>query len=118
MPELPPTNASQSAQAQLVKMAREQNLTVRQLAQHVGAYGGLSFVGTPGEIADGMQEWLESKGADGFNVMFNTVPEGVNDFVDLVVPELTRRGIYRDAYAGTTLREHLGLARPANRFFS
>ncbi len=118
LPELPPTNASQSAQAQLVKMAREQNLTVRQLAQHVGAYGGLSFVGTPGEIADGMQEWLESKGADGFNVMFNTVPEGVNDFVDLVVPELTRRGIYRDAYAGTTLREHLGLARPANRFFS
>ncbi len=117
LPELPPTNASQSAQATLVKMAREQNLTVRQLAQFVGAYGGLQFVGTPGEIADGMQEWLESKGSDGFNIMFHTVPEGLNDFVDLVVPELTRRGIYREAYEGTTLREHLGLKRPANQFF-
>ena len=117
LPELPPSNASQSAQATLVKMAREQNLTVRQLAQFVGAYGGLQFVGTPGEIADGMQEWLESKGSDGFNIMFHTVPEGLNDFVDFVVPELTRRGIYREAYEGTTLREHLGLKRPANQFF-
>ncbi|MDE2238687.1 MAG: NtaA/DmoA family FMN-dependent monooxygenase, partial [Rhodospirillales bacterium] len=117
LPELPPTNASQSAQASLVKMAREQNLTVRQLAQFVGGYGGLQFIGTPGEIADGMQEWLESKGSDGFNIMFHTVPEGLNDFVDLVVPELTRRGIYREAYEGTTLREHLGLKRPGNQFF-
>ncbi len=117
LPELPQTNASQSAQNTLVKMAREQNLTVRQLAQFVGGYGGLQFVGTPGEIADSMQEWLESKGSDGFNVMFHTVPEGLDDFVDLVVPELTRRGIYREAYEGTTLREHLGLQRPGNRFF-
>ncbi|MBU6419231.1 MAG: LLM class flavin-dependent oxidoreductase [Proteobacteria bacterium] len=117
LPELPPTNASQSAQASLVKMAREQNLTVRQLAQFVGGYGGLQFIGTSGEIADGMQEWLESKGSDGFNIMFHTVPEGLNDFVDLVVPELTRRGIYREAYEGTTLREHLGLKRPCNQFF-
>jgi alkanesulfonate monooxygenase len=117
LPELPQTNASQSAQNTLVKMAREQNLTVRQLAQFVGGYGGLQFVGTPGEIADSMQEWLESKGSDGFNVMFHTVPEGLNDFVDFVVPELTRRGIYREAYEGTTLREHLGLKRPVNRFF-
>ena len=117
LPELPPTNASQSAQAALVKMAREQNLTVRQLAQYVGGYDGLQFVGTPGEVADGMQEWLESKGSDGFNVMFHTVPEGLDDFVDLVVPELTRRGIYREAYEGSTLRAHLGLRRPGNQFF-
>ncbi|HEY0205301.1 MAG TPA: xenobiotic (desulfurization)monooxygenase subunit A, NtaA/SnaA/SoxA/DszA family protein, partial [Acetobacteraceae bacterium] len=61
--------------------------------------------------------WLEADAADGFNVMFPTVPQGLDDFVDLVVPELQRRGIFRKAYAGTTLRDHLGLARPANRFF-
>jgi alkanesulfonate monooxygenase SsuD/methylene tetrahydromethanopterin reductase-like flavin-dependent oxidoreductase (luciferase family) len=90
---------------------------VRQLAQICGGYGGLQFVGTPGEIADKMQAWLEGEACDGFNVMFHTVPEGLDDFVDLVVPELQRRGIFRREYEGTTLRDHLGLARPENRFF-
>jgi alkanesulfonate monooxygenase len=117
LPELPPTNQGQSAQAALVKLARAENLTVRQLAQIVGGYGGLKFVGTAGEIADQMQEWLATEASDGFNVMFHTVPEGLDDFVDLVVPELTRRGIFREAYAGSTLRDHLGLARPENQFF-
>jgi len=117
LPPLPPSNQSQSAQATLVKLAREQNLTVRDLARLVGGYGGLTMLGTPGEIADQMQEWLETRASDGFNVMFHTVPEGLDEFVDLVVPELTRRGIFRAAYEGTTLREHLGLERPRNRFF-
>jgi alkanesulfonate monooxygenase len=118
LPELPDSNASKSAQSRIVRLAREQNLTVRQLAEIAGGYGGLKFVGTPGQIADAMQEWLETDASDGFNIMFHTVPQGLDEFVDLVVPELTRRGIYREAYTGTTLRDHLGLARPANRFFA
>jgi len=117
LPPLPPSNQSQSAQASLVALAKENNLTVRDLARLVGGYGGLTMMGTPGEIADEMQEWLETGASDGFNVMFHTVPEGLNDFVDQVVPELTRRGIFRAEYEGTTLREHLGLERPRNRFF-
>ena len=65
-----------------------------------------------------MQEWLETEASDGFNVMFHTVPTGLNEFVDLVVPELQKRGLFRREYQGTTLREHLGLPRPENRFFS
>jgi alkanesulfonate monooxygenase len=75
------------------------------------------MLGTPAEIADEMQEWLETGASDGFNVMFHTVPQGLEEFVDLVVPELTRRGIFREVYTGTTLREHLGLKRPMNQFF-
>jgi alkanesulfonate monooxygenase len=118
LPEIPQTNASQSGRDSLVALARRDNLTVRQLAQMVGGHGGLAMVGTPAVIADTMQEWLETQAADGFNVMFPTVPEGLDDFVDLVVPELQRRGLLRSAYTGVTLREHLGLKRPANRFFS
>ncbi len=117
LPEIPQSNAGQSSRDSLVALARRDNLTVRQLAQLVGAYGGLQMAGTPAEIADTMQEWLETEACDGFNVMFPTVPEGLDDFVNLVVPELQRRGLYRREYAGTTLRDHLGLARPANRFF-
>jgi alkanesulfonate monooxygenase len=117
LPEIPQTNASQSGRDALVALARRDNLTVRQLAQMVGGYGGLKMVGTPGEIADTMQEWLETEASDGFNIMFHTVPSGLNEFVDLVVPELQRRGLFRREYEGTTLREHLGLPRPENQFF-
>jgi len=117
LPALPQSNQSQSAQEALVKVARERNMTVRQLAELVGGYAGLKFVGTPQRIADSMQEWLETDASDGFNVMFHTVPEGLDDVVDLLVPEITRRGLFREAYTGTTLREHLGLPRPENRFF-
>jgi alkanesulfonate monooxygenase SsuD/methylene tetrahydromethanopterin reductase-like flavin-dependent oxidoreductase (luciferase family) len=75
------------------------------------------MVGTPAEIADTMQSWLETGAADGFNIMFPTVPAGLDDFVELVIPELQRRGIFRREYEGTTLREHLGLPRPENQFF-
>ncbi|WP_459677515.1 LLM class flavin-dependent oxidoreductase [Acidisoma sp. 7E03] len=117
LPDIPETNASQSGRAALVEMARRENLTVRQLAQRVGGYGGLQMVGTAETIADEMQAWLKTGASDGFNVMFYSVPEGLDDFVDLVVPELQRRGIFRRDYEGTTLRDHLGLARPANQFF-
>jgi alkanesulfonate monooxygenase len=118
LPDIPPSNASQSGRDALVALARRDNLTVRQLATMVGGFGGLQMVGTPGEIADTMQAWLEGEACDGFNVMFPTVPTGLDEFVDLVVPELQRRGIFRREYEGATLREHLGLARPENRFFA
>ena len=64
-----------------------------------------------------MEQWLTERACDGFNIMFPYLPEGLDDFVDRVVPELQRRGIYRTEYEGRTLRDHLGLPRPDNRFF-
>jgi hypothetical protein len=87
------------------------------LAQIAGSYGALAMVGSPAMIADEMEQWLVSEGCDGFNVMFPYVPGGLDDFVDRVVPELKRRGIFRREYEGKTLRENLGLPRPTNRFF-
>ncbi|MDZ7955212.1 MAG: LLM class flavin-dependent oxidoreductase [Nostoc sp. DedQUE12b] len=117
LPEIPLTNAGHSSRERVIALAQRENLTIRQLAQRVGSYGGLAFVGTPQTIADEMEKWLFEEGSDGFNIMFPFLPEGLNDFVDKVVPELQRRGIFRKEYEGTTLRENLGLARPANRFF-
>ncbi|KAF3884982.1 MULTISPECIES: LLM class flavin-dependent oxidoreductase [Nostocales] len=117
LPEIPHTNGSQSGRERAIALAQRENLTIRQLAQRISGYGGLAFVGTPQTIADEMEQWLIEEGSDGFNVMFPFVPEGLNDFVDRVVPELQRRGIFRQDYEGKTLRENLGLARPANRFF-
>jgi len=117
LPEIPETNASKSARQSTIDLARREGLTVRQLAERAGGYGGLEFVGTAAQIADRMQEWLEADGCDGFNVMFHTVPAGLDEFVDLVVPELQRRGVFRREYEGATLRENLGLPRPENRFF-
>ncbi len=116
LPEIPQTNASQSGRDSLVALARRDNLTVRQLAQLVGGHGGLQMVGTASEIADTMQEWLQTEACDGFNIMFPTVPQGLDDFADLVVPELQRRGLFRTEYEGTTLRENLGLPKPPNQF--
>jgi FMN-dependent oxidoreductase (nitrilotriacetate monooxygenase family) len=117
LPEIPETNQSQSGRQRVLERARRENLTVRQLAVALGGYGGLSFTGSAKTIADEMQAWLEAEACDGFNIMFPTIPGGVEDFVRLVVPELQRRGIFRREYAGTTLRDHLGLPRPRNQFF-
>ena len=118
LPDIPDPNASKSGRERTIALARDENLTVRQLAQRLGGYGGLAFVGTPATIADSMEQWLMERGSDGFNVMFPYLPEGLDDFVDKVVPELQRRGLFRTEYAGTTLRDHLGLPRPENRFFA
>jgi alkanesulfonate monooxygenase len=117
LPEIPDSNASKSGRERAIAAAKRDKLTVRQLAQRVGGYGGLSFVGTPKTIADQMEDWLVSRGSDGFNIMFPFLPAGLDDFVDKVVPELQKRGIFRKEYEGKTLRENLGLPRPKNRFF-
>lgn len=118
LPPIPETNDSRSSRQRVLELAEREGLTVRQLAQRVGGYAGLSFVGTARSIADEMQQWLENEGSDGFNVMFPWLPGGLDSFVEQVVPELQRRGIFRRAYSGTTLREHLGLPWRPNRHFS
>jgi len=118
LPDIPETNASKSGRERAIALARNENLTVRQLAQRLGGYSGLAMVGTPATIADEMEEWIATGGSDGFTVMFPYLPQGLDDVVDRVVPELQRRGLFRRRYEGTTLRDHLGLPRPENRFFS
>jgi alkanesulfonate monooxygenase len=117
LPEIPETNQSKSGRERVLALARREGLNVRQLAGRLGGYGGLGMVGTPKMVADQMQEWFESEACDGFNVMFPYLPGGLDEFVDGVIPELQRRGLFRREYEGATLRDHLGLPRPANRFF-
>ena len=117
LPDVPETNTSQSGRERAIKLAQQEALTVRELAQRLGGYSGLALVGTPETIADAMEEWLVERGCDGFNIMFPFLPQGLDDFVDRVVPVLQRRGLFRTEYEGSTLRENLGLPRPSNRYF-
>jgi len=118
LPEIPDSNASKSGRDRAVALAKRENLTVRQLAQRLGGYSGLAMVGTAATIADQMEEWLATRGSDGFTIMFPYLPGGLDDFCGKVVPEIQRRGLFRHDYEGTTLRDHLGLHRPENRFFA
>ena len=118
LPDIPESNQSKSGRERVLALAKRENLTVRQLAGRLGGYGGLGMVGTPKMIADQMQEWIETRGSDGFNVMFPYLPGGLDDFCNKVVPELQRRGLFRTEYTGKTLRDNLGLPRPENRFFA
>jgi len=117
LPDIPETNAGKTARERVIELAKRENLTVRELARRVGGHTGLSMIGTPASIADTMEEWLLTEGSDGFTIQFPYLPAGLDDFVDKVVPELQRRGIFRREYEGATLRENLGLRRPENRFF-
>ncbi len=116
--DIPETEASKSGRDRVIELGKRENLTVRQIAGRLGGYGGLGMLGTPSMIADQMEEWLRTEACDGFNVMFPYLPGGLDDFVDKVVPELQRRGLFRTEYEGPTLRENLGLPRPSNRFFA
>jgi alkanesulfonate monooxygenase SsuD/methylene tetrahydromethanopterin reductase-like flavin-dependent oxidoreductase (luciferase family) len=116
--DLPETNASKTSRAGVVKLAEDEKLTVRQLAGRYGGYSGLAFVGTPETIADQMGKWLNEEACDGFTIVLPFLPRGLDDVVQRLVPELQRRGIFRRDYEGATLREHLGLPRPKNQFFS
>ena len=118
LPEIPESNATKSGRERAIRMAAAEDLTVRQLAQRLGGFSGLCLMGSPGMVADQMEEWLETEGSDGFTIMFPYVPGGVDEFVDRLVPVLQDRGLFRKEYEGSTLRENLGLSRPENRFFN
>jgi FMN-dependent oxidoreductase (nitrilotriacetate monooxygenase family) len=117
LPPLPESEAGKSRQSLLIDLARRENLTIKQLYLRIaGARGHWQLVGTPEQIVDQLEERFVNHGADGFNIMAPLVPTGLTDFIELVIPELRRRGLFRWEYEGSTLRENLGLARPANRF--
>ncbi|WP_180003518.1 MULTISPECIES: LLM class flavin-dependent oxidoreductase [unclassified Acinetobacter] len=106
-----------SRQQMMIDIARKHNFSIRQLYQYIAsARGHWTLIGTPEQVVDQLQEWFENDAADGFNVLPPTTPAGLNDFVDLIVPELQRRGLFRTAYEGKTLRENLGLKRPVNQY--
>lgn len=116
LPDLPESDQIKSRAKLLTDLARRENLTIRELADRVGAARGhWMLCGTPEKIADELQRWFLARGCDGFNVMPPYFPGALDDFVDRVVPILQERGLFRADYAGTALRDHLGLARPANR---
>jgi FMN-dependent oxidoreductase (nitrilotriacetate monooxygenase family) len=115
---LPETNSHKSRQSVLAQWIRETRPTVRQVAERLTAGGHRIVVGSPRTIADDFEAWFTGGAADGFNIMFPSAPDGIDRFVDLVVPELQRRGLFRQAYACRTLRENLGLPRIANRHFT
>ncbi|WP_337100448.1 LLM class flavin-dependent oxidoreductase [Paenibacillus sp. YIM B09110] len=96
---------------------REGLETIREVYEFIaGARGHREIVGTPAQIADQLEEWFLNDGADGFNVMPPTFPEGLNDIVELVIPELQRRGLFRTEYESRTLRGNLGLSVPVNPY--
>ncbi|KPW82373.1 FMN-dependent oxidoreductase, nitrilotriacetate monooxygenase family [Pseudomonas congelans] len=118
LPELPLTDSGQrSRQKLLTELADQESLTLAQLGRRIaGGRGHYSLIGTPEQIADELQRWFEQGAADGFNVLVPHLPGGLEDVAQLLVPELQRRGLFRTEYEGTTLRENLGLQRPAYRF--
>jgi FMN-dependent oxidoreductase (nitrilotriacetate monooxygenase family) len=101
----------------LVKLAREEDLSVRQLLGRIASgRGHRTFVGTPEQLADDLELWFRSGAADGFNFMPPSIPTQMEVFADHVIPILQRRGLFREEYEGTTLRENLGLPRPESRY--
>ncbi len=112
LPDLPVSNANRSAQERLFKMSREQNMTIRDLYLSVASKGAPAFIGTADQVADEMQRWFEAGAADGFIFLMDYFPNSLADFNTMVIPELQKRGLFRTAYEGTTLRENLGLGLP------
>ncbi|WP_423066399.1 LLM class flavin-dependent oxidoreductase [Devosia sp. CN2-171] len=116
-PPLPTDTELNKSRLKLVSDLAARGLTLRQLYLSLAtARGHRTVVGTPEQVADAIGEWFHGGAADGFNIMPPVLPTGLSDFVDQVVPILQQRGWYRTEYEGHTLRENLGLVRPANRF--
>jgi FMN-dependent oxidoreductase (nitrilotriacetate monooxygenase family) len=120
LPPLPAEStieANQSRYRLIVDLARRENLTIRQILVRLGGGRGHRVVaGTPEHLADEIELWFRSGAADGFNVMPPYLPGGLVEFVDHVVPELQRRGLFRTEYTGRTLREHYDLPQPTSRY--
>ncbi|MBR0655871.1 LLM class flavin-dependent oxidoreductase [Roseomonas arctica] len=118
VPDLPLPDSSHGFARAMLSKARREAMTWRDLSNLTGAARGHWVIcGTPERIADILQEWFEADAADGFNILPPYFPQSFDEFVDLVVPILQERGLYRRDYTGTTLRDHLGLPRPASVMF-
>ncbi len=116
VPEMPDTNGPLSRQRLLLEQAKRDGLTFWQLClANAGPRGHVLSIGTPAQVADEMEHWFKGGAADGFNVMPAWLPGSLKDFVELVIPELQRRGQFRTEYEATTLRGNLGLPKPVNR---
>src|SRR5437763_11534735 len=101
----------------IIRWAREEGLTIRQIYQRfAAARGQRTLIGSPSEIADSMEEWFRGYGVDGFLFHPSHLPGGIDDFVALVIPELQSRGLFRAEYEGATLRENMGLERPKSQY--
>ena len=117
VPDLPPSQQNQSRAKLLTDLARREGLTLRQLYYLVaGSRGHKIVAGTGVQIADTLQRWFEAGAADGFNVMPPYFPGAFDEFIAEVLPILQERGLFRRGYEGRTLREHLGLPVPLNRY--
>ncbi len=113
----PKLEGSQSRSDLIIELAQREHLTVRELLSRLGGgRGHFTFVGTPEQAADTIIAWFEGGAADGFNVMAPALPSGLETFVEHVLPILRSKGLFRDDYRGTTLRDHYGLPVPDNQF--
>ena len=119
MPDLSgKTNAIESFRKTIAAMATRDKLTIRQTYERVlPSMGHIVFRGNPVQVADQMEAWYRGRACDGFNIGTPVLPRSLGDFVDLVIPELQRRGLFRTEYQGTNLRERMGLPVPASRNF-
>ncbi|WP_159881653.1 LLM class flavin-dependent oxidoreductase [Paenibacillus puerhi] len=108
------SNSFRSSTDKIKRKAKEEGLTLRQVALRTAAPRD-SFIGSAEEVADQVQQWFEEGAADGF-IIHSSVPRGLDDFVELVVPILQERGLFRSEYEHDTLRGNLGLTKPANRY--
>jgi alkanesulfonate monooxygenase SsuD/methylene tetrahydromethanopterin reductase-like flavin-dependent oxidoreductase (luciferase family) len=116
VPSLPPSTIMQGHAITLAVTARERNMTVRELRDFVGLSMGHKVVcGSAQQVADELEDWFKDGAADGFNILPPWFPGGLDDFVNLVVPVLQERGLFRTEYTGHTLREHLGIPKPEHR---
>ncbi|SEQ23788.1 FMN-dependent oxidoreductase, nitrilotriacetate monooxygenase family [Pseudomonas sp. NFPP19] len=113
-----PTERHKSRRHLVQELIRRERPSLAQLLRSLSASGHKVLVGTPGQIVDELATWYQEYAADGFNVLFTHLPGAIDDFVQLITPELQRRGLFRQRYTGRSLREHLGLSRVENRFFS
>jgi FMN-dependent oxidoreductase (nitrilotriacetate monooxygenase family) len=116
LPPRPPAESARGRQSLVLDLARREGLTVRELYLRLApGRGHWQLVGTPDDIADAMQALFEDHGCDGFNIMPAVLPSGLSDFIALILPELARRGLVAADPPETSLRERLGLARPARQ---
>ena len=115
LPEIPVNTARVSAIESYIAISRREGLTLRQMAMRsAAAKHHWTLIGSVSQVADQLEDWFRNGGADGFNVLASDAPGGIDDLVNLLVPELRRRGLFRTEYEGPTLRDNLGLQRPAH----